>query len=562
MKRSFLFLALCAVAVFSTAIWNPLYFDDLFVIRDNAWLHGLRAPGYWFGTPYVDSGEIFPGFRPILMLSFLANQYVWPGGIEALRIGNILLHTLNACLLFSILQAPTTFRLARWTALGAALFFLLHPLQTLAINFLWKRSTLLETTFLLTGILVHLYERRRESYRLSRILLHGLLMSAAVLTKESGVLYPLLLASVNLCVHEKDHRWNEKKNLALYAFLIALGAFFLYFRLELIEHIFNRNRTTLPNRRLLSSWGYMKTSLALIPKYIELLFHPQPRVMDDPTPASTFPVLGTVISAVAFFGSAIVGWMTRRSRWIPFALLLFWLPLLPTLGPVPLFLSMDQIRLYLPLAGFAILFSMALTSFGERIFNARTLIIIIALTYGVTSIFQNLRYRKPELIWKDVAETYPESGLAWDHYGSTLQDQGKHAEAAEAYQHAANAEPDHLGYVVRSLYNLLKAGTPAKDVEPILVKIPVQRLSALDLVNLAIIWGEIGDAAKAESLLLDSVGWYPSFGYAHLNLAILLDRQKRFSEALDWYRKSALLLPNDTRAPAAIERIERDIGPK
>src|SRR6185295_16092074 len=119
-------LVASVLLVHGAALLNPFYFDDIFVLRDNAWLHGLWPPWGWFGTFFIDSGHTFPGYRPTLMLSFWINRLLLGESEASLRLGNIALHIVNALLVVAVLR-----RLSR-TALPwvAGFLFALHPIQT------------------------------------------------------------------------------------------------------------------------------------------------------------------------------------------------------------------------------------------------------------------------------------------------------------------------------------------------------------------------------------------------------------------------------------------------
>src|SRR5262245_53126699 len=139
---SLLFLIL--LVTLGISLPNPFYLDDFSILRDNTLLTSTFPKGGWFSDYFFDAYQTFPGFRPIFMWSYWMNAQILGNSPWSFRIGNILLHLGNGFLLYYFLTLKLSTK-EKWVAMICALLFLVHPTQTLGINFLWKRSTLLET---------------------------------------------------------------------------------------------------------------------------------------------------------------------------------------------------------------------------------------------------------------------------------------------------------------------------------------------------------------------------------------------------------------------------------
>lgn len=106
----------------------------------------------------------------------------WP-----FRLANIILHAINAILLYSLLRrlAPEkTFP----SALAAAAF-LLHPLATETVNYITARFTLLGLTFSLGAAFFHFKDKKNTADHF----LFGLFFLLALLSKETSAVLPLIL---------------------------------------------------------------------------------------------------------------------------------------------------------------------------------------------------------------------------------------------------------------------------------------------------------------------------------------------------------------------------------
>ncbi|MHC1696716.1 MAG: tetratricopeptide repeat protein [Geobacteraceae bacterium] len=126
-------------------------------------------------------------YRPLLYLTFIFDNYVWGLQASFMHLENILLHGLNAILVFLIgsrvfLSLKITSPLP---ALIAALLFALHPINTEAVNWISGRTDVLAGTFLFLSI--YLLLRSLVSSGKTLILIAGVTFFLACLCKDSAV---------------------------------------------------------------------------------------------------------------------------------------------------------------------------------------------------------------------------------------------------------------------------------------------------------------------------------------------------------------------------------------
>lgn len=168
-----LFAPLCSLD--DPGMYTQLLNSDTFT------LHGLLVPGA-SGTYY----------RPLLMVSFLGDRFIW--GLEAsfMHLENILFHLANCLMLYAL--ARRAGRLVRitspWPPFLAALFFAVDPLVTESVNWISGRTDLLACFFLLLSVYLVLRPRTNHAYTF----LAALSMLVACLAKDTAVfLLPALL---------------------------------------------------------------------------------------------------------------------------------------------------------------------------------------------------------------------------------------------------------------------------------------------------------------------------------------------------------------------------------
>src|SRR2546425_1005184 len=166
-------LALAGILLFGASFNDPFHFDDTLITGDS----NVTNPARWshfFNPLYL---------RQLTFFSFYLNHLVGgvsPGGYHVV---NVAVHIANAVLLFFLLGRF----FERWIAIAAAAVFLVHPIQSEAVLYIYQRSVLLACFFSLLG-LIALVERRHW--------LAVLFFFLAFEGKESAIAIPLAVAAL------------------------------------------------------------------------------------------------------------------------------------------------------------------------------------------------------------------------------------------------------------------------------------------------------------------------------------------------------------------------------
>lgn len=187
-------------AVYWPGLQGGFFFDDGPSI--------LEPEGVRLGTLSLESlhdawrsGGAGPTGRPVAHLSFALNHY-FGGGFDpfAFKATNLAIHfacgALVFCLALLLLASarPGTKPQHRTIVAGVvAALWLLHPIQLLPVLHVVQRMTSLSALFLLAALLLHLRGREHGGRAGVAMLVFawGVLWPLSVLTKETGVLFPL-----------------------------------------------------------------------------------------------------------------------------------------------------------------------------------------------------------------------------------------------------------------------------------------------------------------------------------------------------------------------------------
>ncbi len=180
-------LLLSVAGMYAGSFAMPFVFDDLnFFAKNNA----VRA---------YSSLHLIPRGLSYATLSWTVGLF----GLDVfwLRLGNVLIHALNAIALFYLLRkifqatlsgenSATSLSLSQQTnfAFLGALIFALHPIAVYGVTYLVQRSTLMATTFTLLMLIAYLEGLLREKW--PWMLVAALCFFAALYSKEHSVMAP------------------------------------------------------------------------------------------------------------------------------------------------------------------------------------------------------------------------------------------------------------------------------------------------------------------------------------------------------------------------------------
>lgn len=218
------------IAVYYPALQNPFNpMDDMMIAT---WLINLE-PDAVFREIFKFDGYYF---RPILMGSFVADKFLWGTSPSFMHLENILIHALNAILLYSI--ATRLFKTigieSIYPAFAAGLLFGLHPVNTESVNWIAGRSDLLAGFFFLAALFCLVLALERDSLLLCTSSFFLMLLGA--LAKETAVFFIPSALILIFCYdgHVKLAAANLKKRLLerwpFYGVFLAAPVAYIGFR--------------------------------------------------------------------------------------------------------------------------------------------------------------------------------------------------------------------------------------------------------------------------------------------------------------------------------------------
>ncbi|MEQ1919301.1 MAG: hypothetical protein ABL955_08890, partial [Elusimicrobiota bacterium] len=215
--------ALLCLAAYGTTLKQRAYLhDDAEIIKANALLEAgtagagtLVATGYWEGARGV-SAPVHE-YRPLLMLSYLAQRLTTGRDARPMHAVNVLLHALTCGLVFLVLRR----RLSAEAAAAGALAFAVMPTHAEAVASLTGRSELLTAGLLLGAWL--LLEKPLTNRRFAAGVA---LFTAALYVKEHALLFPIFLA-LSDWTFDGERPWSPPRRRVHAALLASIGAYLI-----------------------------------------------------------------------------------------------------------------------------------------------------------------------------------------------------------------------------------------------------------------------------------------------------------------------------------------------
>jgi tetratricopeptide (TPR) repeat protein len=529
-------LVLCGLVLFGASITHPFHFDDALIVSDT----NVTTPGQWrhFLSPFY--------LRQLTFFTFYLNHLVANNNPAGFHLVNVALHIANAALLLFLL-IPLIGRQMAWIA---AAIFLVHPIQTEPVLYVYQRSILLGCFFSLLALL---------AYREKKPWVALLLFACAFEGKESSLAIPLLLAlalSVN--------RIRRKT-------AVCFGALAVAFGIGAMAILSHQGETTVGFGLIpqVTPISYLLTQSRVVYTYFRLLFFPYSQSVEYDFPWISGLNAGVVLQISGVLLVVSLGLILARSegwRTTGNAILAFFVLLAPTSSVVPSADAAFEHRLYLPMLAFSV-FAASLIC---RIRRPGRLAIPLVILLSVLTLHRSTVWASDLALWENAVQHVPNKARAWFNLGgASLQVDPDRARAA--YERAVELRPDYAeayydlgvldqskGKYSQAVQEYVRATQLKSDYWPawnnlgnalVALGDPERALGAFEMTlrlnpdhwpsqyNIAVVHFNSGRFQEAIPRLRTVLDWRPDFRDARYLLAVSLSRTGQQAEAEREWKK-------------------------
>ena len=189
-------IVLLAIAVSFTSLGNTYAYDDGYIVAANERIRSLHNIPALFADSYWGKDSPAGGYRP-LTLALFTIQWVAGGARPiAMHVSNILFYAALCWAVFALARRFMPY-VAAWIV---AALFAVHPVHVESVANVVGQAEVTAALACVAGVLIYL--RERDTGRMRWPATFGVIgcFVAAVLTKENGAVFPILLLVAELTV--------------------------------------------------------------------------------------------------------------------------------------------------------------------------------------------------------------------------------------------------------------------------------------------------------------------------------------------------------------------------
>jgi protein O-mannosyl-transferase len=563
-------LVLSTIAVYWPATSHDFvnYDDDLYVTDNTHVSSGLT----WQNLQWAWSNPVAANWHPVTVLSHMLDCQAYGLRAAGHHSTNVLLHALNAALVFALLWQMTG---ARWSSLLVAALFAFHPLRVESVAWIAERKDVLSGCFGLLALIFYARyaqgRRQNAEARMQKPAIPGT-QRAAHPALHTGTFYLLSLFFLALglmskpmlvtwpCVMLLLDYWplrrfepstlSSQPSTALRLVREKLPFFALAALASIMTFVVQQHGGAMKGAEKLPLDVRGGNALISYARYLGKLFWPSDLAVFYPHPGH-WALLKVLLAGGLMLGVSVLLWMQRRRHpWLLIGWLWFVGTLIPVIGLVQVGKqAMADRYTYLPSLGVLVLVVWGACNLTRR-WRYQALAFSVA---ACTAIVCCLALTRQQLeIWKDgevlfrhALRATGSNYVAHKFLGDALDKKGQIDEAIGHYQLALRLNPDDA-----LVYNNLGVAFDKKgqsedairQYREIIRLEPERPFAHYNLGNALLRKGQTDEAIRQfqEALRLK-----PDYADAHNNLGNALGNQGQTAAAIEQYREAIRLRPED-----------------
>lgn len=515
--------------------------DDRCIIL-NPDVHGMNA-GH---VAKVFTSTYLNHYLPVTMLSFMGEYSLFKADPAAYHFMNLLLHVVNALLLFGLIYALSG---SYSVGLLTALLFAIHPLSVESVAWIAERKGVLSATFYFISLLF--YVRFKKNGLRVYFIMCMLSFVLSLMSKSMAVSLPFVL----LLIDYLTGRRIDKKN------LLEKTPFFLLSAIFMLVAYFSKQDS------MNQGPHYTTVQCILGPAYnicfylVKTIFPVHLCALYSTGEHDAGLTVKMALSAILLCGIAVLVYRSRRSsKIVVFSALFFLVTLLPVLQIVSSggWTNVADRYTYVPLigvyfliaTGYSLLFKKAsennATVRKAKVIGSMAIIVLLScMTYNRCGVWHD-----GFTLWNDVIKTDP-SSVAYTNRGFAYASSRDYTRAIEDYNQAIDLNPAYAP-IYNNRGNAYGAlGDNASAIKDYDQAIAIDPRYAQAFGNRGITYQAIGDVDRAVEDFSQAIRLAPKYAIAYNNLGAAYCFKGEIDLSISAYSRAISLDPESGEAASA-----------
>ena len=427
-----------SIVIIVLVIYYPAIFAPLNSVDDPGMINFLlNTDSFNLRSIFLPGGGSY--YRPILLLSFMMDKFIWGLEESFMHLENILFHLANTLLVYAIANRSIKYlpKPSPVVPFVAALFFAIHPLNTEAVNWISGRTDLLAGFFLLLSVYLML---KRPLIWLQSCM-SAICMLMACLAKETAIfflpgalLFPFFISAVRIDTSPLRSVFRDY----CFHFIIFCSAGVTYFAFRM----FALSKGDLGVARVITHVGGSESIGVLINARLVLKatgFYAKKLLIPFPLNFGIIQVSDAYLPLGLFVMVGIAWLMTRRTLPVFFVICAGAVGTSALIIPLLRFTwtPLGERYMYIPSAFFMVGLTLALerweqfTKYRVHLTIAISCLAAIAI-YGTAT--RNILWQDNLALFKDTLRKSPDFIPARNEIANALHFKGKEKEAAVIYK--------------------------------------------------------------------------------------------------------------------------------
>ncbi|MFH2138493.1 MAG: tetratricopeptide repeat protein [Candidatus Omnitrophota bacterium] len=495
----YVFLIIAAgLIIYQNACGGAFIWDDHSLVENNTYIKSWQnIPRILTENIGIGSGKGSIFYRPLSILSFLADYTLWKLNPAGYHLTNIILHILTGLALFGFLYLLFGSKtIAFWTSI----LFIVHPVQVESVAYISGRGNLLGGFFMLLSLIVYIKSLRGKSVFWTGAMVITYLF--AILAKENTIVLIFLLPCIYYYLKGK---WNLRP-------VIPAG-------LVLAGYLMMRIFVLAAEKPVVSAMHGLGERIpgffAAVTNYLRIFILPIQLHMGYGQKIFSFfdpqVITGFMFVTAAFY------YAFKKLKSNPlhsFAILWFFITLLPFSNIYPIAFYMSENYLYLPSIGFFLVIANNIVRKDTTMLDKRIRLsggIVLLIVYAFLAIKQVNCWSDPITFYKHSLQYEPENTELLVNLGTAYQDAGEYAQAMRTLKKVLSISPDSA-----DAYN-----------------------------NLGLIYLALGQDKQAIASFKSAVDKKSGYAGAYYNMGVFYLNQQDFPAAEQMLKKALALSPRN-----------------